>query len=156
MVNKRLWSAIFGVVVLVVAVVLVTRMSGEVAAAAPAPQTVHGYLQTQVVAAGETQGTITQGGWLNGTTQDQISVTSLTGTSYTATFQDVTKSGTLVLQDQGQFFSDGSFTESGTVDATASTGRFAGASGRLTFQGSTSDGVHFTATVSGEIVVAGE
>jgi hypothetical protein len=57
----------------------------------------------------------------------------------------------MYLQDNGQSFSDGTFVEYGTVDGKASTGRFFGATGSLTFNGSTSDGVHFTATISGEI-----
>ena len=157
--DKQLLNTSLGIVVLlavVVSVVFVTKTSGGVASAAPARQAVSGYLQTKMVAASGTQGTITQDDLLKGTTQDQISMASPKSTSYTATFKDVTESGTLVLRDKGQFFPDGSFTETGTVDPTASTGKFAGASGQLTFKGSTSDGVHFTAGVSGEILVAGQ
>jgi hypothetical protein len=151
-VNTRILRSILGAALIAVAAFVIGSSAGNVSAAA-AGQPVYGYLQTQAVAPGQTQGTITQGDLLNGATQDQITVTASTSTvtTYTATFQDTTKNGTLVLQDNGQSFSDGTFVEYGTVDGKASTGRFFGATGSITFNGSTSDGVHFTATISGEI-----
>lgn len=149
--NKRMLGNMLGAV-LIAAFAFVMGTSESMAATTATCQQVHGYLQTQVVAPDETQGTITQGGLLNGTTQDQISFTSSTGTGpYTATFQDMTENGTIVTHDNGQFFSNGTFVESGTIDGKISTGGFAGAAGFLTFKGSTTDGVHFTAQVSGEV-----
>lgn len=145
---------VFGCVLVAMIIAVATFVIGaskSATAAASTCQQVHGYLQTQVVATGETQGTITQGGQLNGSTQDHIfNFDASTGT-YTATFQDAAEDGILVIQDNGQSFSDGTFVEQGTVDGKASTGGFAGGTGSLTFHGSTTDGVHFTATVSGEI-----
>ena len=151
--NKRMFGSVLGASLIAVST-FVMGTSGQVAAADSNCQQVHGYLQTQVVAPDQTQGTITQGGQLNGTTQDQIVFNPSTGTStatYTATFQDTTESGTIVLRDNGVFFSNGDFAEYGTIDGKASTGAFAGATGLLTFIGSTSDGIHFTATVNGKV-----
>jgi hypothetical protein len=140
------------VAVLITVSALVMGTSKGVAAAESTCQQVHGYLQTQVIAPGETQGTITQSELLDGTTHDHINLNSVTAAgTYTATFQDTTGDGTLVTQDNGQIFSNGTFVEYGTVDGTASTGRFAGATGSLTFNGSTTDEIHYTATVSGQI-----
>lgn len=152
MLNKRLFRSVLVAMVIVV-FAFAMGTSESMAAAMPTCQQLHGNLQTQVIGAGETQGTITHGGLLNGTTHDHITVTSTTSsaTTYTATFQDTTDSGTIVTQDIGQFYPDGTFVEHGTIDENASTGRFAGATGSLTFIGSSTDGVHFTASVSGEI-----
>jgi hypothetical protein len=151
MVNKYMVGRFLGAMLIVVFAYVVGTSEG-VAAAAPVGQQVHGYLQTQVIAPSETLGTITHGGLLNGTTQDQISFNTSTGTvTYTATFMDVTEDGVLVTQDTGQSFSDGTFVEHGIVDGKASTGKFVGASGWLTFGGTSIDEIHYTATVSGEI-----
>ena len=149
MLNKRTFGGVIAVV-LIAAFASILGVQAAMAATTSTCYHVHGTLRTQVVAAGETRGTITQGGPLNGTTQDQItSFNSSTGT-YTALFQDTTENGTLVTQDNGQFM-NGHFVENGAVDGSASTGGFVGATGSLTFSGSTTDGIHFTATVTGVI-----
>jgi len=150
--NKRTFGGVIAVV-LIAAFASILGVQAAMAATTSTCYHVHGTLRTQVVAAGETRGTITQGGPLNGTTQDQItSFNSSTGT-YTALFQDTTENGTLATRDNGQFSPNGPFVENGVVDGSASTGGFVGATGSLTFSGSTPDGIHFTATVTGVICI---
>lgn len=152
MFNQRAFSKIITIVLIAVCMCLV----GTPQAMAQSTHTqgchhVHGTLTTQVVSAGLTQGTVTQRGRLKGTTQDQISSFNASAGTYTATFQDMTKHGTLITNDTGQSFSNGTFVENGTVDGAASTGRFAGATGSISFNGSSTDGVHFTAHITGKI-----
>jgi hypothetical protein len=91
-------------------------------------------LNTTFTTSTTSQGTITRGGLINGSTQ--FSVTSNNGTGgYTGVFRDTTQSGTLVTNDSGQFNVDGSFTEDGVVDGSQSTGLFNGATGTIHFAG---------------------
>jgi hypothetical protein len=148
--NKRTFGGVIAVV-LIAAFASILGVHAAMAATTLTCSHVHGTLRTQVVAAGETRGTITQGGLLNGTTQDQITSSNSSTGTYTALFQDTTEKGTLATKDNGQFSPNGLFVENGAVDGSASTGGFVGATGSLTFSGSTTDGIHFTAKVTGVI-----
>ena len=107
---------------------------------------------------GTTSGAITQGGKLNGTTQ-AVFTSALTPTpdattlSYTDNFAVTSNGGVLKTRNVGIFdVATGLFTEFARIDASASTGRFAGATGVLYVNGRTSDnGATFKAEIMGNI-----
>jgi hypothetical protein len=96
-----------------------------------------------------TQGTI-DNGLLRGTTSFAAQFIDAKG-DYVGTTTIVTDHGTLTLADVGVLNADGSFTDHATV--TGGTGRFAGATGELVFQGhELADGVHFLDdSITGEV-----
>ena len=110
---------------------------------------------------GTTSGAITQGGRLNGTTQ-ALFTSALTPTpdpstvSYTDDFTVTAHGGVLKARNVGIFdFGAGLFTEIARIDPAASTGRFAGATGVLYVNGTTTDGgATFQAQVTGEVCFA--
>ena len=151
--SKRTHSMIIGSALL--AVCLSTAATPAAAASTPGCLKVHGTLEA-VVSTFDSgtgfSGTITKGGVLNGTTADVFTLESGEVVfTYNATFGDSTRNGVLQTDDSGAILPGGILSESGTVDPAASTGGFAGARGSLSFSGSTTDYVHFTASVSGLI-----
>lgn len=110
---------------------------------------------------GTTSGTITQGGRLNGTTQ-ALFTSALTPTpdpsslSYTDDFTVTSSTGVLKARNVGIFdVAVGLFSEIARIDPSASTGRFAGATGVLYINGMTTDGgATFQAEITGEICIA--
>ncbi|NTU82293.1 MAG: hypothetical protein HGA45_23425 [Chloroflexales bacterium] len=107
---------------------------------------------------GTTSGTITQGGKLNGTTH-AVFTSGLTATpdantfSYTDDFTVTTNKGVLKTHNIGIFdVGLGLFSEIARIDPNASTGAFAGATGVLYINGTTTDGgATFQAEITGEI-----
>ncbi len=106
---------------------------------------------------GTTSGTITQGGRLNGTTQE-VFTSGFTPTpdpntfSYTGNFSIATNRGVLRSSNVGIFdTATGLFSEIARIDPNISTGDFAGATGVLYINGKSTDGgATFTAEISGE------
>lgn len=109
---------------------------------------------------GTTSGTITQGGKLNGSTH-ALFTSGSTPTpdpstfSYTDDFAVTTSKGVLKARNVGLFeVSAGLFTEIARIDPSTSTGRFAGATGVLYINGTTTDGgATFEAEITGEVCV---
>lgn len=107
---------------------------------------------------GTTSGTISQGGRLNGSTQ-AIFTSGFTLTpdpntfSYTDDFAITSSKGVLKASNVGVFdVVAGLFSEIARIDPSASTGRFAGATGVLYVNGTTTDGgATFQAEISGEV-----
>lgn len=109
---------------------------------------------------GTTSGTITQGGRLNGSTQ-ALFTSALTPTpdpsafSYTDDFAVTSSRGVLKARNVGIFdVVAGLFTEIARIDPSSSTGRYAGATGVLYINGTTTDGgATFQAVITGEVCV---
>ena len=110
---------------------------------------------------GTTSGTITQGGKLNGRTQ-AIFTSAFTPTpdpntfSFTDDLTITTRKGVLKTHNVGIFdAATGLFSVINRIDANASTGDFAGATGVLYINGKTTDGgATFQAEITGEICFA--
>jgi hypothetical protein len=110
---------------------------------------------------GTTNGTITKGGKLDGPTQ-ALFTSTLTPTpdpatlSYTGDFSSINQRGALKTHNVGLFdVGTGLFSEIARIDASASTGKFAGATGVLYINGKTTDGgATFQAEITGEICFA--
>jgi len=110
---------------------------------------------------GTTSGTITQGGRLNGSTQE-VFTSGFTPTpdpstfSYTGNFSITMNKGVLRSSNVGIFdVGTGLFSEIARIDPTTSTGDFAGATGVLYINGKTTDGgATFTAEITGEYCLA--
>lgn len=110
---------------------------------------------------GTTSGAITQGGRLNGSTQ-ALFTSALTPTpdpstfSYTDDFAVTSHRGVLKARNVGIFdVVAGLFSEIAQIDPAASTGRFAGATGVLYVNGTTTDGgATFRAEITGEVCFA--
>jgi hypothetical protein len=91
-----------------------------------------GYLTSLTATGGTTVGVI-HSGLLRGTTQFSAQFTDAQG-NYVGTLVITTKHGTLTLRDVGHLnFATGEFSDQETV--LSGTGRFAGATGNLAFQG---------------------
>ena len=110
-----------------------------------------------------TMGRITKGGILNGTTQlfytsGVLATPDPTAFSYTTVVTITTDKGQLKTSNVGVFETETAlfrFSEIGRIDPTASTGRFAGATGVLFTNGKTIDGGGtFQSTIIGEICFA--
>lgn len=107
---------------------------------------------------GTTSGTITHGGKLKGTTQ-AVFTSAPTATpdantlSYTDDFTITTNKGVLKTHNIGIFdVVLGLFSEIARIDPNASTGVFAGATGVLYINGTTTDaGATFQAEITGEV-----
>ena len=107
---------------------------------------------------GTTSGAITKGGRLNGTTQ-AIFTSALSPTpdastfSYTDNFSVSSNDGVLKTSNVGLFYVGvGAFTEIARIDPSTSTGRFAGATGVLYINGTTTDGgATFQAEIRGDV-----
>ena len=110
---------------------------------------------------GTTNGTITKGGKLDGPTH-AVFTSTLTPTpdpttlSYTGDFSATNKRGALKTHNVGLFdVGTGLFSEIARIDASASTGKFAGATGVLYINGKTIDGgATFQADITGQICFA--
>jgi hypothetical protein len=91
-------------------------------------------------------------GLLRGTTSFAAQFIDAKG-DYVGTTTIVTSQGTLTLADVGVLNADGTFTDHALV--TGGTGRFAGATGELVFQGhELADGVHFLDdSITGEVCI---
>jgi hypothetical protein len=110
-----------------------------------------------------TTGTITQGGILNGTTETLFNpvfvftpdpnVVSYIGDLTITTHRGQLKTSNVYLYD----FATGLFTVLGRVNSSTSTGRFAGATGALYFNGKTiGNGLTYQQSITGEICFANE
>ncbi len=101
-----------------------------------------------------TTATITRGGILNGTTVARFDITGGTPPelTFSGTVTFTTKQGTLTVAISGTFnVVTGAFSAAGPI--TAGAGRFAGATGTLSFEGVESTGA-FTETIRGTICLA--
>jgi hypothetical protein len=108
-----------------------------------------------------TTGRITRGGILNGSTQliftsGVLPTPDPTTVSYTDDFTITSNRGVLKTHNAGLFeVETGSFTEIARIDPSASSGRFAGATGVLFTSGKTPDGgATFKSRITGEICLA--
>ncbi len=112
----------------------------------------------QDLGGGNTIATITQGGILKGTTAAHFEITAFTPPvlQFAETITFTTKRGTLAVAISGTFnVATGDFAASGPI--TGGTGRFAGATGTLTFAGNVNfQTMTFTETVRGTICLADE
>jgi len=110
----------------------------------------------QDLGGGNTIATITQGGILNGTTAAHFDINGGAFPTFTfaGTVTFTTKRGTLAVAISGTFnVATGDFAASGPI--TGGTGRFAGATGTLTFAGNENlQTGTFTETVQGTICLA--
>ena len=116
---------------------------------------------SEVGNANGTTGRITNGGILNGTTQlvytsGVLPTPDPTTVSYTTDFTVTTNRGVLKTHNAGIFeIETGSFSEIARIDPSASSGRFAGATGVLFTSGRTTDGgATFESRITGEICLA--
>ena len=116
---------------------------------------------SEVSNANGTAGRITNGGILNGTTQliytsGVLPTPDPTTISYTTDFTVTTNGGVLKTHNAGIFEVDtGTFSEIARIDPSASSGRFAGATGVLFTSGKTTDGAAtFESRITGEICLA--
>lgn len=109
-----------------------------------------------------TTGTITRGGWLNGTTVEVFDGVALptphpTTVSFNSDFTIITTHGQLKVSNVIMFnFVTGNAAVLGHIDPTASTGRFAGAAGVLYIAGKTLSFDPFipAGEISGEVCFA--
>jgi hypothetical protein len=94
----------------------------------------HGVIKDVFVSPNEARGTWAHGGWFDGATDVLFtSFDPVTG-AYTDDWTVTNSHGVLVGHDSGTLFPDGSAVEVGNADPAASTGRYAGATGTLTFR----------------------
>jgi hypothetical protein len=131
------------------------------AAAVSNCQKVKGNLSAVDNGNGTTSGTITQGGRLNGTTQEVFTSAIIptpdpNAFSLTNDVTITTNKGVLKTHNVGIFdIVLGVFSDFARIDPNASTGDFAGATGVLYFNGNTTDGgATFQAEITGEICFA--
>jgi hypothetical protein len=121
----------------------------------------HGTLSVVNNGNGTTNGTITQGGMLNGSTQ-AIFTSAFTATPDPSTFSFTddltltTVNGVLKTHNVGVFdLATGLFSAVNRIDPNGSTGDFAGATGVLYINGKTTDGgATFQGEITGEICLS--
>lgn len=127
----------------------------EATGASPKCKPVRADQRVTITGPATTEGTITNGGILNGTTRATFT-SAFTPTpdpnafSFTTTLTITTNKGTLTTSDVGVFdTARGVFADIARVSG--GTGDFAGATGTLFITGTTTDGVHFDDEITGTL-----
>jgi hypothetical protein len=94
----------------------------------------HGVIMNVFVSPTELRGTWSHGGWFDGATDVLFTSFDPATGAYTDLWTVTNRHGVLVGHDSGTLFADGSAVEVGSPDPAASSGRYAGAKGTLTFR----------------------